>query len=93
MRQLELPTTVFYGDGTWEIINLNPGSIRGDILKNYPLGNPMHGFTLAIESDYLAQKHELHGEMAQYFSGSIDNSDIGMSERPKFTVSPFSLFM
>jgi len=59
MRQLELPTTVFYGDGTWEIINLNPGSIRGDILKNYPLGNPMHGFTLAIESDYLAQKQNL----------------------------------
>ncbi|KHA70036.1 colicin-like pore-forming protein [Pseudomonas sp. Irchel s3f10] len=59
MRQLELPTTVFYGDGTWEIINLNPGSIRGDILKNYPLGNPMHGFTLAIESDYLAQQQNL----------------------------------
>ncbi|WP_155953501.1 hypothetical protein [Pseudomonas sp. URIL14HWK12:I6] len=53
MRKLELPTTIIYGDGPWEIINLNPGSIRGDILKNYPLGNPMHGLTLAIESDYL----------------------------------------
>ncbi|MDX9674309.1 MULTISPECIES: colicin-like pore-forming protein [unclassified Pseudomonas] len=62
MRQLELPATIFYGDGTWEIVNLSPKTIRGDILKNYPLGNPMHGFTLAIESDYLARKHNLeHG--------------------------------
>ncbi|MGU9850022.1 colicin-like pore-forming protein [Pseudomonas koreensis] len=53
MRQLDLPATIFYGDGSWEIINLNSGNIRGDILKNYPLGNPMHGLTLAIESDYL----------------------------------------
>ncbi|WP_202368431.1 hypothetical protein [Pseudomonas sp. MWU318] len=59
MRQLELPTTIIYGDGSWEIINLNPGTIRGDILKNYPLGNPMHGLTLAIESDYLEKKRNL----------------------------------
>ena len=59
MRQLELPTTIIYGDGSWEIINFNPGTIRGDILKNYPLGNPMHGLTLAIESDYLEKKRNL----------------------------------
>jgi hypothetical protein len=59
MSQLERPLTIFYGDGTWEILNLNPNRIRGDIRKNYPLGNPMHGFTLAIEKDYFARKQNL----------------------------------
>lgn len=59
MSQLELPGIITYGDGSWEIINLNPNKIRGDIRKNYPLGNPMHGFTLAIQNDYEARKQSL----------------------------------
>lgn len=59
MSQLELPGIITYGDGSWEIINLNPNKIRGDIRKNYPLGNPMHGFTLAIQNDYDARKQSL----------------------------------
>ncbi|WP_139831481.1 MULTISPECIES: colicin-like pore-forming protein [unclassified Pseudomonas] len=59
MPQLEIPGIITYADGTWELINLNPDKIRGDIRKNYPLGNPMHGFTLAIQNDYLARKHNL----------------------------------
>ncbi|MBV4458783.1 hypothetical protein KVG96_12550 [Pseudomonas sp. COR58] len=59
MPQLEIPGIITYADGTWEIINLNPDKVRGDIRKNYPLGNPMHGFTLAIQNDYLARKHNL----------------------------------
>ncbi|WP_236182202.1 MULTISPECIES: colicin-like pore-forming protein [Pseudomonas] len=59
MSQLELPGIITYGDGSWEIINLNPNKIRGDIRKNYPLGNPMHGFTLAIQNNYEARKQSL----------------------------------
>lgn len=59
MPQLELPGIITYGDGSWEIINLNPNKIRGDIRKNYPLGNPMHGFTLAIQNDYHERKQNL----------------------------------
>ncbi|WP_336354611.1 colicin-like pore-forming protein [Pseudomonas granadensis] len=59
MPQLELPGIITYGDGSWEIINLNPNKIRGDIRKNYPLGNPMHGFTLAIQNDFHARKQNL----------------------------------
>lgn len=59
MPQLELPGIITYGDGSWEIINLNPNKIRGDIRKNYPLGNPMHGFTVAIQNDFHARKQNL----------------------------------
>ncbi|MFJ2540319.1 colicin-like pore-forming protein [Pseudomonas sp. NPDC087614] len=59
MSQLELPGMIIYGDGSWEIINLNPDKIRGDIRKNYPLGNPMHGFTLALQNDYHARQQNL----------------------------------
>ncbi|MBX9409555.1 hypothetical protein K5E40_28265 [Pseudomonas baetica] len=56
MSQLKLPGMIIYGDDSWEIINLNPDKIRGDIRKNYPLGNPMHGFTLALQNDYHARQ-------------------------------------
>ncbi|WP_339494272.1 colicin-like pore-forming protein [Pseudomonas sp. RA_105y_Pfl2_P56] len=59
MSQLELPGMIIYGDGSWEIINLNPDKIRGDIRKNYPLGNPTHGFTLALQNDYHARQQNL----------------------------------
>lgn len=59
MSQLEIPGIITYGDGTWEIIDLNPNKIRGDIRRNYPLGNPMHGFTLATHNEYIERKQNL----------------------------------
>lgn len=63
MSQLELPGIITYGDGSWEIIDLDPKKIRGDIRKNYPLGNPMHGFTLGIENDFHARKKNLEPDL------------------------------
>ncbi|AVX88993.1 colicin-like pore-forming protein [Pseudomonas sp. VE 196-7] len=63
MSQLELPGIITYADGTWEIINLNPNTIRGDIRRNYPLGNPMHGFTLALQNDYNTRKQNLEANL------------------------------
>jgi len=63
MSQLELPGIITYADGTWEIINLNPDTIRGDIRRNYPLGNPMHGFTLALQNDYNTRKQNLEANL------------------------------
>ncbi|MGE1172742.1 colicin-like pore-forming protein [Pseudomonas sp. BW7P1] len=63
MSQLEIPEIITYADGTWEIIDLNPKKIRGDIRKNYPLGNPMHGFTLSLQNDYNARKQNLEANL------------------------------
>jgi regulator of protease activity HflC (stomatin/prohibitin superfamily) len=63
MSQLELPGIITYADGSWEIINLNPNTIRGDIRRNYPLGNPMHGFTLALQNDYNTRKQNLEANL------------------------------
>ncbi|MDD1014686.1 colicin-like pore-forming protein [Pseudomonas rubra] len=51
---LELATTIIYGDGSVEFISLNPGQVRGSILGNYPMGNPMLGAVIGIENDYKA---------------------------------------
>ena len=68
MSQLEIPGIITYADGTWEIIELNPKKIRGDIRKNYPLGNPMHGFTLALQNDYNARKQNLEANLQSEFN-------------------------
>lgn len=73
MSQLELPGIITYRDGSWEIINLNPKKIRGDISKNYPLGNPMHGFTLAIQNDFRARKRNLETNLQSELN-QIDNT-------------------
>ncbi|MFG6203403.1 colicin-like pore-forming protein [Pseudomonas retamae] len=73
MSQLELPGIITYRDGSWEIINLNPKKIRGDISKNYPLGNPMHGFTLAIQNDFHARKQNLETNLQSELN-QIDNT-------------------
>ncbi|WP_084776950.1 MULTISPECIES: colicin-like pore-forming protein [unclassified Pseudomonas] len=36
---------------------------RCDIRRNYPLGNPMHGFTLALQNDYNTRKQNLEANL------------------------------
>ena len=73
MSQMVLPGIITYRDGSWEIINLNPKKIRGDISKNYPLGNPMHGFTLAIQNDFHARKQNLETNLQSELN-QVDNA-------------------
>jgi hypothetical protein len=66
---IELATTVIYADGTHEFIG-STTSTRGSILGNYPLGNPMQGFVIAIEADYnerkLNMEPRLQAELDQF---------------------------
>ncbi|MBV4476758.1 colicin-like pore-forming protein [Pseudomonas botevensis] len=80
MPEDNFPGIITYGDGSWEIYPLNPGRLRDDIRKNYPLGNPMHGFTLAIENDYLTRTQNLDQDLQIELNAAESTS-------PPFTTS------
>ncbi|MCU0120811.1 colicin-like pore-forming protein [Pseudomonas sp. B2M1-30] len=80
MPEDNFPGIITYGDGSWEIYPLNPGRLRDDIRKNYPLGNPMHGFTLAIENDYLTRTQNLEQDLQIELNAAESTS-------PPFTTS------
>lgn len=82
MRQIELPPMIIYADGTWDIAKPTLDRNRKNILSNYPWGNPMHGFTLALESDYQERKHNLEPAL------QIELDNINITYPPLENITP-----